>query len=88
MGSSAKVHSNEVGELSREGGGGETKLSEWWGNWLPGPNRSGWSGEETGALTPPLVAYWHFFSDPDEGSKKVCTQACIIHRQTHRYTHR
>lgn len=83
MGSSAKVHSNEVGELSREGGGGETKLSEWWGNWLPGPNRSGWSGEETGALTPLLVAYWHFFSDPDEGE-----QVCIIHRQTHRYTHR
>lgn len=70
MGSSAKVHSNEVGELSREGGGGETKLSEWWGNWLPGPYRSGWSGEETGALTPPLVAYWHFFSDPDEGEQE------------------
>lgn len=69
MGSSAKVHSNEVGELSERVGVEEPSFPSGGGTGFQ--SLIGVAGlEKKQGPTPPMVAYWHFFSDPDEGEQE------------------
>lgn len=84
MGSSAKVHSNEVGELSERVGVEEPSFQSGGGTGFQA--LIGVAGLER--KQGPLPLLWlHigiFFQTLMRGSRKVCTQACTIHRRTHR----